>query len=126
MPLKFPKSIRLHRNSDFLRVKAEGRAFGGRYFTLGVLKGCTETRTGLITSRRAGMAVERNLIRRRLRELMRLSLPEWTPGVWVVAIARRSAAKASFDQLRGEWETLARRAGVLHKKSGGPSPQEPS
>jgi ribonuclease P protein component len=124
--LTFPKSIRLHRSSDFLRVKTEGRAFGGRYFTLGVLKGCQENRTGLITSKRVGIAVERNRVRRRLRELMRLSLPDWAPGVWVVAIARRSAAGASFQQLQGEWETLARRAKILRESGGKPTPNEPS
>lgn len=126
MPLTFPKSIRLHRNSDFLRVKTEGRAFGGRYFTLGVLKGCGETRTGLIASKRVGIAVERNRVRRRLRELMRLTLPGWVPGVWVVAIARRAAVKASYGQLRAEWEALARRAAILAETSGKPTPGEPS
>lgn len=132
MPLTFPKSIRLHHSSDFLRVKTEGRAFGGRYFTLGVLKGRETTRTGLIASKRVGIAVERNRVRRRLRELMRLSLPEWIPGVWVVAIARHTAVGASFAELQGEWARLARRAGILHEtglnqsggdKSGGESAQ---
>ncbi|XHR27800.1 MAG: ribonuclease P protein component [Chthoniobacteraceae bacterium] len=126
MPLTFPKSIHLHYSSEFLRVKTEGRAFGGRYFTLGVLKDREATRTGLITSKRVGIAVERNRVRRRLRELMRLSLPEWTPGVWVVAIARRAAVKASFTQLQGEWTHLARRAGILQKTGGETSQDHPS
>jgi ribonuclease P protein component len=126
VPLTFPKSIRLHHSSEFLRVKTEGRAFGGRYFTLGVLKDRDATRTGLIASRRVGMAVERNLARRRLRELMRLTLPEWVPGVWVVAIARRAAVGASFAQLQEEWNRLTRRAGILRKTGGETSPETPS
>lgn len=119
MSLTFPKSIRLQHSSEFLRVKTEGRTYGGRYFALGVLKdqGTTQgkTRTGLIASKRVGMAVDRNRVRRRLRELMRLSLPLWTPGVWVVAIARRAAVEATFDELRAEWLRLAGRAGILRE-----------
>lgn len=115
MSLTFPKSVRFQFSSEFLRVKTQGRAYSGRYLTLGVLKNCETTKTGLITSKRVGMAVERNRVRRRLRELMRLTLPEWVPGVWVVAIARRAAVGAPFDELRREWLHLAGRAGVLRR-----------
>lgn len=113
MALTFPKSFRFKRSSEFLRVKTAGRAYSGRMMTLGVLKGCEETKAGFITSKRVGEAVERNRVRRRLRELARLSRPDWTPGVQVVVIARRAAVGASFEALREEWLTLARRAGVL-------------
>ena len=46
---------------------------------------------------------------------MRLSRPQWVPGVWVVAIARRAAVGASFAELQHEWLRLAERAGVLPK-----------
>ena len=113
MPLTFPKSIRLQYSSEFLRVKSEGRAYGGRFMTVGVLKGCESTRVGLITSKRVGGAVERNRVRRRLRELMRLTRPHWVPGVWVVAIARHAAVGAPFAELQSEWLRLAERAGIL-------------
>ena len=115
MPLTFPKSIRFTQSSEFLRVKTEGRAHSGRFMTVGVVRGCASTRVGLITSKRVGCAVERNRVRRRLRELMRLSRPQWAPGVWVVAIARRAAVGASFAELQHEWLRLAERAGVLPK-----------
>ena len=121
MPLTFPKSVRLQHSSEFLRVKTQGRACSARLMTVGVLKECGSIRTGLITSKRVGGAVERNRVRRRLRELMRLTLPQWTPGVWVVVIARRAAVQASFAELRAEWLRLAVRAGVLPKASAGDS-----
>ena len=113
MPLTFPKSIRFQHSSEFLRVKTEGRAYSGRFMTVGVLKECDSTRVGLITSKRVGGAVERNRVRRRLRELMRLTRPQWAPGVWVVAIARHAAVGAQFAELQNEWLRLAERAGVL-------------
>ena len=117
MPLTFPKSIRFKHSSEFLRVKTEGRAYSGRFMTVGVLKGCEATRVGLITSKRVGSAVERNRVRRRLRELMRLTRQQWTQGVWVVAIARRAAVEATFAEFQNEWLHLAERAGILPKTS---------
>ncbi len=84
--------------------------------TLGVLGKApvTEvTKVGLITSRRVGGAVERNRVRRRLREILRLNRPRWNAGVWMVVIARRAAVDASFDELHAEWLRLAKRSGVL-------------
>jgi ribonuclease P protein component len=111
--LTFPKTFRFQRSSEFLRVKTAGRAYSGRFMTVGVLKECATAKVGLITSKRVGGAVERNRVRRRLRELMRETRPQWAPGVCVVVIARRAAVKASFEALRGEWLYLAKRAGVL-------------
>ena len=116
MPLTFPKSIRFKHSSEFFRVKTEGRAYSGRLMTVGVLKGCDSIRIGLITSKRVGGAVERNRVRRRLRELMRLTLPQWTPGVWVVGISRHAAVNATFAELKNEWLRLAVRAGILPKE----------
>ena len=117
MPLTFPKSVRFTYSSEFLRVKTEGRAYSGRFMTVGVLKGCDASRVGLITSKRIGGAVERNRVRRRLRELMRLTRQQWIPGVWVVVIARRAAVDARFAELQNEWLRLAERAGILPRKT---------
>ena len=100
MPLTFPKEIRLRRSSEFLRVKTQGVTHRGRFFALGVLKDGGSTRVGIITTKKVGIAVERNKVRRRMRELMRLTLPHWNAGLWVVVVARRSATEASFEQLQ--------------------------
>ena len=121
MALTFPKSVRLTQSPEFLRVKTEGRAYSGRFMTVGVLKGCASTKAGFITSKRVGGAVERNRVRRRLRELVRLTKPLWAPGVWVVLIARKAAVNARFAELRTEWLRLGERAGVVPRQSGEPA-----
>jgi len=68
---------------------------------------------GIITSRRVGNAVIRNRVRRRLREIVRHSRPDWLPGLWVVVIARNPASRASHAELQAEWQRLARRASIL-------------
>jgi ribonuclease P protein component len=68
-------------------------------------------RTGIITSRKVGNAVQRNLVRRRVREIIRAAgLPA---GLWIVTVARPSAVRAAFDDLRQDWLRTVRRAGGL-------------
>lgn len=115
MRLRFPKAARLTEPAEFRRVKAQGTAFYGKLLILSVLKrpGLTETRIGLITTRRLGNAVTRNRTRRRLREAIRAVLPRVEHGVHLVLIARKGAADASFEEVRNEWLRLAERAALL-------------
>ncbi len=71
-------------------------------------------RAGFITSRRVGGAVERNHVRRRLRELVRLTRRKLREGVWLVLIARAAAREASWHALHDEWLALAERASILN------------
>jgi ribonuclease P protein component len=113
--LSFPRSTRLTRAGDFARLKREGVSFHGKLFILSVLKSAPDsaTRIGFITSRRVGGAVQRNLVRRRLREIVRVSLGEICQGAWLVLIARQAAARASFQALREEWQILATRGALF-------------
>jgi ribonuclease P protein component len=60
-----------------------------------------------------GNAVVRNRLRRRLREMIRLSQPRIVPGVWIVLVVRASAARASGDSLRSEYIALGKRAAIF-------------
>jgi ribonuclease P protein component len=113
--LRFPKSARLFRASEFQRVKREGVSFHGKFIVLSVLKNVPtpEVRVGLITSRRVGGAVLRNRVRRRLREVVRAARPQICAGTWVALIARQAAAQASLPALADEWEQLARRSSLF-------------
>ena len=113
--LRFPKSARLFRASEFQRVKHEGVSFHGKFIVMSVLKNVPtpEVRVGLITSRRVGGAVVRNRVRRRLREIVRAAAPHIHPGTWVTLIARQAASAASLQTLASEWQQLARRSSIL-------------
>lgn len=113
--LRFPKSARLARASEFLELKRSGNSFHGRFMVLSVLRreDGAGTRAGIITSRRVGPAVVRNRVRRRFRELLRATRPELYSGYWMVLVARQHSASATFAQLQGEWRHLARKSGLL-------------
>lgn len=113
--LRFSRSARLTSNAEFGRVRAEGRSEHGRYMVCSVVRLAPEeaTRIGFITSRKVGGAVQRNAVRRRLREIVRADRPRLRTGCWIVLIARARATEATFAELRDEWRRLAKRAGVL-------------
>ena len=100
--------------AEFRRVRAEGRSWPGRNFTLAVLEnaGAEPSCIGFITTRQLGGAVVRNRIRRRLREIVRASRPRLKTACWIVVIARSASARATSEQLRAEWDRLAARANL--------------
>jgi ribonuclease P protein component len=112
---RFPRASRLSRAAEFKLVKQAGKSWTGRHLVLGVLAQpeAPRARVGIVTTRKVGMAVVRNRIRRRIREVFRLHQFDLVSGVWLVTIARPSAAKASFQELERDWLRLAERASIL-------------
>jgi len=113
--LSFPKSRRLTRASEFERIKREGLVRRGNLLTLSatVVENSGLCRVGFVTSRRLGSAVVRNRIRRCLREIVRQHQHDLRQDLWIVLIAKRDAANASYRALEDEWLRLARRASIL-------------
>lgn len=70
-------------------------------------------RYGFSISRRIGNAVERNRIKRRLREAVRLRMKSVEPGWDVVFIARRPIRCAGYDEMDAACARLLRRAHLL-------------
>ena len=111
----FPKSRRLTQSAEFEQVKKNGRVYRGQFVVLSIVPAndATPFRAGFITSRALGRAVVRNRVRRRLREIVRKHQRDLINGIWMVTIARASAARASYQQLEAEWLRLAKRASIL-------------
>ena len=95
---------RLKRRSDF-RAAAGGVRASGSAFVLQARQraGDDAIRVGFTVSRQVGNAAERNRVRRRLREIVRLSatvgIAHLRPGHDYVLIGRRAALAAPFDQM---------------------------
>ena len=95
---------RLKRRSDF-RAAADGVRASGRAFVLQTRQhaGDDAIRVGFTVSRQVGNAVERNRVRRRLREIVRLSGAAGTeplrPGHDYVLIGRRAALAVPFGEM---------------------------
>jgi ribonuclease P protein component len=100
------KRGRLTRSADFERVFRKGRSFGNRHLVLHLFPRedadqARDPRVGLSVSRRVGGAVERNLVKRLLREAMNEHVDRFT-SVDLVLVARPDArALAERDGLSG-------------------------
>lgn len=93
---------RLKSRPQFLRVR-EGERRKGPYFLLEVLdrnEPGEEPRVGFTVTKKQGNAVERNRMRRRLKEAVRLSAGfAMQPGHDYVIVARRDTLNAPFAEL---------------------------
>jgi ribonuclease P protein component len=103
---KFSKSRRLLRHADFERVYKQGRrhfAANMTVFYLARANGDTiGPRVGFTVSKALGGAVQRNRMKRRLREAVRLSGSSLDGAADVVINPKRSALVADFIELQGE------------------------
>jgi ribonuclease P protein component len=105
--LRHPPRRRLRRKSDFEAVYARGRRLGDGFFAVTVRpNGAGGARLGLaVATKAAGNSVERNRVRRVIRETFRLRQHD-LPPVDVVVSARGSVRGARNDQLRASLNTL--------------------
>ena len=103
---RFPKSHRLLRHSDFERVYKQGRRHFAAHMTVFYLQRMHDeaegARVGFTVSKALGGAVQRNRIRRRLREAVRLGAFSSGVAVDVVINPKRSALTADFGDLQAE------------------------
>ena len=101
---KNPRSGRLLRHADFERVYKQGRRHFSANMTVFYLRR-TEgegMRVGFTVGRALGGAVDRNRMKRRLRESVRLCRPSASPAVDVVINPKKSVRTADFSVLIGE------------------------
>jgi ribonuclease P protein component len=128
---RFPRESRLLRHADFDRVYREGKRHfstnmkGKRHFSTNMTvffsprvdPPPTGLRIGLTVSRALGGAVDRNRMRRRMREAVRMTRPANAPPIDVVMNPKRVILKAEFRVVVKEvgraFET------VLQKSAGG-------
>ena len=110
------KKNRLRANADFQRLRREGRTWLHPLLVMSALPNDLEhSRFGFAVGRQIGKATERNRIKRRMREAVRLRLQkgEIAAGGDVVFIARRPIRDASFHQVDEAIGLLLRRAGLV-------------
>ena len=102
----FPKSAKLLKHSDFQRVYKTGkRHFAGVMTAFYLPRQADDAigpRVGITVSRALGGAVERNRIKRRMREAIRFHLAELSAPVDVVFNPKKAVLTAEFSLIEQE------------------------
>jgi ribonuclease P protein component len=108
---EFPRSKHLLRHADFQRVYQAGRRQFTGNMTVFFLRRAVATegaitgnslRVGFTVGKVLGGSVERNRIRRRMREAVRISWPSVEAPVDVVFHPRKAVLELSFDRVVSE------------------------
>ncbi|WP_258063465.1 ribonuclease P protein component [Pseudoclavibacter sp. Z016] len=98
-----PYANRVTKGDDYQAIVRRGVRVGARGITVSVRErdtNDTPTRFGFIVSKRVGVAVVRNRIRRRLKAVSRELLPEVGSGFDIVYRVHPEAAALGFEELR--------------------------
>jgi ribonuclease P protein component len=112
-----PKAARIREEREFRTAFTKGRSYKGDLIVVYVLPRRGESmRFGFTTVKKIGGAVERNRLKRLLREAAKKLMPRLRSGTDIIVLARAQAAGASLHELAAELEKLLERAGVLEQR----------
>ncbi len=109
------RALRLRKNSDFQRVRQQGRSVTSRLLILAwTPNDKAHVRVGFVISKRISKhAVTRNYVKRLLGEAIRPMLADLPVGLDIVFSARGQVLGTDLSTLRQDMSTLLRRARLL-------------
>lgn len=101
MSSMLPAGFRLQKMKDFERVFEGGKMFYGAAFSIKVYSTGQDTiRFGIIISNKVSKkATKRNLLRRRIREIIRHELPVLKRGFDVIILTNKDCMALNYQQL---------------------------
>ena len=89
--------MRLKRRDDFRRVFRAGMDWKGACFSLRIVENAAGPRIGIVVSRRFGNAVERNRVKRRIREGFR-RVSAQLPAVDIIILPRPTCQRLEVEE----------------------------
>ncbi|MFC2068133.1 ribonuclease P protein component [Chloroflexota bacterium] len=105
----------LTKSTQYALVYNKGNSWTSSLLVMKAIpNGLEKSRYGLSVSRRLGNAVTRNRVKRRLREILRLTTLH--PGWDIIFIARPKAASADYDNLEKNVKGVLSRAQFLTRE----------
>lgn len=111
------KANRLKKRYQFSYVYKAGEHYSGKSMVLY----CTPSKTkdikvGFAVTKKIGYAFKRNLIKRRLREIVFKEIPNLKQQYNIIIVAKENIADFSFSELSSELQKLLVKAGLADEK----------
>jgi len=112
--MRLTRQQTMKRAFEFAMVRTAGTSEAGRFLVLSTAplpagQESVSSRFGIIATKKVGHAVIRNLLRRRVREILRAHGDKLAQGLRVVIIVRNRAATAGYADLEKDFLKLMRR-----------------
>ena len=113
--MRYTSSLR--KNHEFRRLYNKGKNAASKCVVVYCIRnGKAENRLGITVSTKLGGAVQRNRIRRRLKEIYRLNEPTLRTGYDIVIVARMRSRFAGWNELEAAVLTLFDKLRLLKDK----------
>jgi len=107
---------RLKKSWQFNKIYKDGEKYFGDLFILYILPNNTnEIRIGLTVTKKVGISVQRNRIKRVIREVLR-SFRKIAPGYDLVVIAKKTSVNLKYKEAQHSLTSLLYRARILQQK----------
>ena len=104
------RTMTVKENYEFRRIYAKGRSGVSPYLVVYVRPNRRgRNRLGVTVSTKLGHAVVRNRVRRRIREIFRLSQGSMKQGYDIIVVGRTRAAKADYWELKRAFEKTCKK-----------------
>ena len=111
--LKMNPAVTVKENYEFRRIYRKGRSAVSPCLVVYCQKNRRgQSRLGVTVSTKLGHAVVRNRVRRRIREIFRLSQGKMKQGYDMIVVARTRAAAADYWELRRAFEKTCKKLGL--------------
>lgn len=112
-------TVSLKLNHEFRRLYNKGKSAASPYLAVYCRRNrLGYSRLGLTTGVKLGHAVQRNRVRRRLREIYRTNEHILAPGWDIVVVARVKSVYAKYSDLERSFLSLARKLDLVQKEEG--------
>ena len=105
--LSFSKKERVKKRTDYLAAYKHGQKFETKHFRISVHNNTRHfRRLGITISKKAGNAVQRNYVKRRLREYFRLNKELFPINSDIIITVKHGAADKSYNDMKSELNNL--------------------
>ena len=112
-------SVSLKKNHEFKLLYSKGKTTVTPYMVIYSRKTKNGyNRIGITVTKKVGKAVQRNRIRRRLKEIYRINEDKFAVGYDIVAVARASSRSADFSRLERAFLEAGSKLGLLTRFGG--------